>query len=188
MIIKFNPTATQVRKGHLVIRLDFYPEPADQTYVIHHVNVVDETSQAWLKGYKGKLDDEGNPVDQVAYDAWIAGLPHIWRVNPCLCKTVTIPTTLNTIGLTTLLQTLNKTTLATLDDTLQKEYGAWLVGDQIAQKTHQLDRESLLNTRIPFAAKVPEEIKDSEKVDGVLVHDPIVATINTRLASFEVKV
>lgn len=85
MRLRFEPSGTHVHKEYLKVRVDLIPEPTDKTYAIHHIEVLDETSAAYLKGYNGKLDEMGNPVDQEAYDAWIASLPKIWVTNPCLC-------------------------------------------------------------------------------------------------------
>ncbi len=80
--IKIEPSGCVIHKGNIQVRLSMYLEPTDPRYNEHHVFVVDETSQQFLNGYKGKMTTEGIPVDQADYDAWIAGLPHIWRDNP----------------------------------------------------------------------------------------------------------
>ena len=79
---KIESSGCCIHKGWIQVRLCFYLEPADPRYNEHHVYVIDETSQAWKKGYKGAKDSMGSPVNQADYDAWIAGLPHIWRDNP----------------------------------------------------------------------------------------------------------
>lgn len=101
------------------VRADLIPEPSDKTYQLHHVYVVDETSQAWLRGYKGKLDSEGSPVNLVDYDAWVATLPHIWRVNPCLCHFIVVPETVQLVDLEAFIPKLfTPDALATLDNYL----------------------------------------------------------------------
>ncbi len=80
--IKIEPSGCCIYKGWIQVRLCFYLEPTDPRYNEHHVFVVDETSLQFKNGYKGKIDADGNPVNQADYDAWIASLPHIWRDNP----------------------------------------------------------------------------------------------------------
>lgn len=80
--VKIEPSGCCIHKGWIQVRLSFYLEPTDPRYNEHHVYVVDTTSQAWLRGYKGKVDSMGSPINQADYDTWVAGLPHIWRDNP----------------------------------------------------------------------------------------------------------
>lgn len=103
--VKLEPSGCVIHKGNIQVRLSMYLEPADARYSEHHVFVVDETSPEWLKGYPGEVktipvsqlsletngswtilsEDQGQvtiPADQADYDAWLAGLPHIWRDNP----------------------------------------------------------------------------------------------------------
>lgn len=59
-----------------------YLDSTDARYNEHHVYVVDTTSAEYMRGYKGKVAANGDPVDQVAYDKWLVSLPHIWQNNP----------------------------------------------------------------------------------------------------------
>ena len=139
MQIKFNPTGTHVKNGLLKVRLDLYPEPTEKTFVLHNIQVIVYPDESLpLNGYTGKMtfvDEhwEYNPVDggaelipamwvpdtQSAYDRWEARLPHIWRVNPCLCHFVTIA---ENMTLTDLFAGVNQIfsgdLLATLDNSL----------------------------------------------------------------------
>lgn len=80
--MKIEPYGCRIHKGLIQVKLCFYLEPTDPRYNEHHVYVIDETSREWLRGYKGKVDATGNPIDKDAYDTWFAALPHIWRDNP----------------------------------------------------------------------------------------------------------
>jgi hypothetical protein len=93
MKLVFNPTGTHVKQNiktgdkFLKVRLDFYPEETEKTYQQHYVYVpvFPET------GYPGKVDEFGNPTNQVQYDKWVEGLPHIWQLNPAICCFFTVP-------------------------------------------------------------------------------------------------
>lgn len=93
MKLIFNPTGTHVKQNiktddkFLKVRIDFFPEETEKTYQLHYVYVpvFPET------GYPGKVDKEGNPIDQNAYNMWVASLPHIWKLNPAICCFFTVP-------------------------------------------------------------------------------------------------
>jgi len=74
----------------LKVGLSFYPDVIDKTYALHYVNVPVFPPE----GYPGEVDEFGTPIDQKDYDAWEAGLPHIWRLNPCLSHFVIVPETI----------------------------------------------------------------------------------------------
>lgn len=80
--IKIDPSGCCIHKGWIQVRVNMYLDPTDPRYSEHHVSVVDETSAKFLKGYIGKLNPDGTPVNQAQYDEWIASLPHVWRDNP----------------------------------------------------------------------------------------------------------
>ncbi len=84
MILRFEPSGTHIHKGYRKVRFDLIPQPTDKTYAIYHIYYQDETSKEFLRGYKGKLNTEGSPVDQVDYNVWWDGLPKVWKTNPCL--------------------------------------------------------------------------------------------------------
>jgi hypothetical protein len=80
MKLIFNPTGTHEHKGQLKGRIDLYPESQEKSYAQNYVYVpvVPES------GYPGLKDEQGQPLSQKDFDLWIAGLPHIWQLNPCL--------------------------------------------------------------------------------------------------------
>lgn len=168
MKISFNPSGTHVHKQVLKARFDLVPDVGDKTYAGQHVFVVDETSAAWLAGYKGKLNAEGSPVNQAQYDAWIAGLPHIWRTNPCLSWFIAVPETFTVPDIETYLASLlNKDTIATLDNYLILPDSAHYVSPFTrskpkftAQKIVTTDIQSLVasvNTKLAVFGEKPLE-------------------------------
>ena len=120
--IRFEPSGTSVHKGDLKIRLDFYPQPEDKSYESQHVYVIDETSSEFLDGYKGAVDDKnGNPLDEVDYQKWLDGLPHIWRVNPCLSHFLTVKPDITLTELDQIVSTMfSGNVTATIDDIMSK--------------------------------------------------------------------
>lgn len=119
MKLRFEPSGTHVHKGVLKVRFDFIPDLTDNSYPLHHVFVVDETTQKFKQGYKGKLDTEGEPIDYADYQKWLDGLPHIWRTNPCLSWFIPVTETFQLPSLESYLASLlNKDTVATLDNYL----------------------------------------------------------------------
>lgn len=73
-----NPSGTTERYGLIQIRLDFCLDEGDSRYNDSRFYVIDETSKAFTRGYKGKLDEFGSPVDPEAYQAWAVSLPRVW--------------------------------------------------------------------------------------------------------------
>lgn len=113
MKLVFNPSGTQVHKEIFRLRFDWMPDETDEAYKVHYVYVpvIPES------GYPGLVDKDGNPVDQKAYDEWLAGLPHIRRVNPCLCQFVTMPETVTLSDIDAWMEMkLDRDTPATLDN------------------------------------------------------------------------
>jgi hypothetical protein len=76
MRLVFNPTGTQVR-SFLEGRFDFIPSELDEAYKVHPVYV--------------PVIPEDATEEQLNDPDWIASLPHIWKVNPCLIMFVTLP-------------------------------------------------------------------------------------------------
>ena len=70
------------RKGNVKVRLDFYLESDDPRYSDTYLQIIDVTSAEYLAGYPGKVDAEGNPLDEVAYQAWLDSLPRVWQLVP----------------------------------------------------------------------------------------------------------
>jgi len=188
MQIKFNPSGTQIRSRFLLIRLDIYPEPTDKTYVIHHVQVPDEASRQFQAGYKGKLDALGNPVDMDDFIKWLDRIPKIWRVNPCYCKFIRIEQDETIASLINYVKSmLDGATKSQLDNLLSNPDFVDSV-DKIKHDAVKDQMASLMGDKIGIGAKLSVDIKDSIKVDGTWVHDPIVSLINTRLSTLEVLV
>jgi hypothetical protein len=68
--------------GNIALKIEFYLEPADLRYSDTYVQVVDTKSAEFLAGYPGKLNPNGTPKNQAAYDAWMVTLPKVWQLNP----------------------------------------------------------------------------------------------------------
>ena len=164
--IRFEPSGTHIHKGDLKIRLDFYPQPEDKSYSMHHVFVVDETSPEFLDGYKGEVDKGGNPIDFTDYEKWIEGLPHVWRTNPALCHFLTIKPDI---------------TLAELDQIVKDMFSGGVTAtiDDIAIQSNSAHLFS------PYM-KVRSS-STSIKINSEFTNEQLlVETINTRLAGFTV--
>lgn len=65
-------------RGVIRVRFAFYLEPDDARYAERYVHI----PVVPKGGYPGKTDEGGRPVDQSAYDTWLAGLPHVWQNTP----------------------------------------------------------------------------------------------------------
>jgi hypothetical protein len=81
MQILFNQSGTNLHKEALSVRLDLYPDPADRTYARQYIFVPVIPPE----GFPGEVDASGVPVDRASYESWLAGLPHIWKLNPAVC-------------------------------------------------------------------------------------------------------
>lgn len=75
---KVNPTGTTERYGLVQVRLDLCLEAGDVRYDDPRFFQIDTTSTAYLRGYKGKVDAEGTPLNPEQYAAWEASLPRVW--------------------------------------------------------------------------------------------------------------
>ncbi len=84
MFAKINPTGCEERKGLVKVRIDFYLDPADARYSERHIQVVDISSNKYLKGYTGKVNDA------VAYQKWLDTLPKVWQDNPFHCHFIQV--------------------------------------------------------------------------------------------------
>jgi hypothetical protein len=164
--IRFEPSGTHVdTKGNLKIRLDFYPTPESKSYAIQHVEVVDEKSEEYLKGYPGELDKEGNPVDQKAYDEWYAKLPKVWVTNPALCHFLTVKPDITKAELDAIVKSLfTGDVTATIDDASIQANSAHLLSP------YMRDKSSTTLTKV-----APTEDKIS-----------LVDAVNARLAGFSI--
>ncbi len=78
MYVKIEPSGICERKGMVQVRFCMYLEPTDYGYEKHHVQV----SVIPPGGYPGKVDKQGNPVDQKVYDKWVGSLQKVWQNNP----------------------------------------------------------------------------------------------------------
>lgn len=77
-----DPTGCEIRKGYLKVKIRMYLEPSDPYYYVHHVEVIDEDNKEYKRGYKGKVDKDGVPLDETDYNNWLNGLPLKWQDNP----------------------------------------------------------------------------------------------------------
>jgi hypothetical protein len=114
----FEPSGTHWHKGQLKGRLDLFPEPLEKSYAKNYVYVpvVPEG------GYTGKVNESGQPIDQKAYDKWLASLPHIWQLNPCLSIFVGIDeNTTKTLFDEFIKDTYTKDVLATIDNIMSSK-------------------------------------------------------------------
>ena len=84
---KINKSGCCERHGNLQIRIDFFLEPTDPRYLDTYVQVPVIPPE----GYTGKVDKEGNPKDQAAYDLWLASLPKVWQLNPFHSHFIYVP-------------------------------------------------------------------------------------------------
>jgi len=134
--IKIEPSGCYIHKGRIQVRLCFYLEPTDPRYNEHHVYVVDETSQEWLGGYKGKVDAMSSPINQADYDTWIASLPHVWRDNPFHNHFIFIDA-----------DTTDSEILKQAQDAFQEFFDGWCKGKDMADVQHS-------KVRPAFVAKV----------------------------------
>lgn len=80
---KVNPSGTTERYGLIQTRLDFFLESGDVRYNDPRFYQIDQSSRACLRGYKGKVDEFGSPLDPEAYAAWEASLPRVWLAERC---------------------------------------------------------------------------------------------------------
>lgn len=132
MKIAFNSTGTHLKKDQLKVRLDFYPDETEKTYQKHYVYVPVFPPE----GYPGKIDAEGNPVDPKAYNDWVAALPHIWKLNPCLCAFIRVGQDVTKEILTEYIGDIYKSdVLATIDDSLIQTNSAHLISPYMRSKT-----------------------------------------------------
>lgn len=73
-----NPSGCHEKNGWLVVRGDLCLDEGDARYNDLRFYQTDWTSREALKGYNGKVDAEGNPLDWEAYNTWVDSLPKIW--------------------------------------------------------------------------------------------------------------
>ena len=139
MQVKFNPTGTHIKEDLLKIRLDLYPDLDDRTYSTHYLRVPVIPGS----GYTGEVDETGSPVDREDFDSWLAGLPHIWQLNPCLCVFIVVDENITGGLLTEFFNDVYKAdVLATIDDIMsrpsapgQPHLAAHLISPYLRNKT-----------------------------------------------------
>lgn len=78
---KINPSACEIRKDRIKLRLDLFLSPTDPNYDKHHLYIPDWDSAEAQAGYQGELDADGTPIDENDYQQWVDSLPHIWVDN-----------------------------------------------------------------------------------------------------------
>jgi hypothetical protein len=131
MKILFEPTGTHVHKDILKARFDLYPDKGEKSYAQNYVYVPVFPEG----GYPGKVDAEGNPVNQKAYDKWEASLPHIWQLNPCLSVFVRIDQNITKQLMTEFVQDIWKPdVLATIDNCMVASNSAHLISPYMRHK------------------------------------------------------
>ena len=205
--IRFEPSGTSVHKGDLKIRLDFYPQPEDKSYSMHHVFVVDETSPEFLDGYKGEVDKDGNPIDFTDYEKWIEGLPHIWRTNPALCHFLTVKPDITLAELDQIVSTMfSGNVTATIDDIMSKtgeHESAHLISPYMKFKSVTTSEKACTTASTMALMRASGVLTDEEILEAdtdeaklivlaqkimvwekVNIINPLVETINSRLAGF----
>lgn len=79
---RINPSACEIRKDSIKLRLDLFLSPADPNYEKHHLYMPDWDSAEAQAGYQGEVDANGTPTDLNAYQQWGNSLPHIWVLTP----------------------------------------------------------------------------------------------------------
>ena len=132
MRIAFEPSGTHLKGDSLKIRLDLFPEAGEKSYAGNYVSV----PVLPVGGYPGKVDKEGNPVDQNAYNLWLAGLPHIWQLNPCLSVFVRVDENITKELLTQFIGDVYKPdVLATIDNAMIQSNSAHLISPYCKSKT-----------------------------------------------------
>jgi len=115
MRIAFEPSGTHLKGDSLKIRLDLFPDVGEKSYAQNYVYV----PVIPVGGYPGKVGADGSPASQKAYDTWLAGLPHIWRLNPCLSVFVRVDENITSELLTQFIGDVYKSdVLATIDDAM----------------------------------------------------------------------
>ncbi len=191
--IVFNPSGTHIKDGYLKVRLDFYPLPESKSYESQHVYVVDESSPEFLAGYKGLLDKDGNP-DPIEYQKWLDELPHIWRVNPCLCAFVIVPEAITKDDLGDYVRnTYTSTVTATIDDCMIQPNSSHLISPYMKDKavmggTKQLvtsvNRDIGSLTGAEFTLYQQKVIDDPDLTVKEFLSAELCTTINTRLTDF----
>ena len=68
--------------GNVKVRMDFYLTPDAPRYPDMYLYLIDLYSPEYLLGYEGKVDKDGNPINQSDYDHWYDSLPRIWQNTP----------------------------------------------------------------------------------------------------------
>jgi len=160
MLIKFNPTGTQIVKGRLVVRLDFYPSVNDKAYRYHYVSVPVIPPE----GYLGKVDNRGNPLDDNTFNAWLESLPHVWRLNPCLCHFINVDEGIKLQKLRDFItQTFDKNILANISDAVILSNSAHLLHFMKA-KSVQSSRKIITKDIVDLLGSVNNELKSTNIV------------------------
>lgn len=168
MILTFNPTGTHIKQDPITgervlkVRIDFTPEPTENTYSKHHLYVPITAGQT----YTGDVDENGVPLDLVDYQAWRDSIPHEWITTPCLCAFFTIPENLSLANLLTeLAQRMTDDDIATLDNILM-----------LPDSGHYVSPFCYERLRITGVGITPQD------------EEALIADVNARFASLSVKI
>jgi len=113
MKIKFNSTGTHLRKGKLLIRLDFYPDSSSKTYALQYVDVFarELTKEESERDENEVLTEKAKELQKL--------VPTKKQLNPFLCHFIAIDPDMTKGELISYIRTIfNKKTLSKLDDIL----------------------------------------------------------------------
>jgi hypothetical protein len=197
--IRFEPSGTHVdSKGNLKIRLDFFPTPDSKSYASQHVEVVDEKSEEYQRGYPGELDKDGQPLDPKAYDEWLAKLPKVWQTNPCLSHFITVKPDITQADLDAIVKSLFPgTATATIDDASIQSNSAHLLSPYMRDKSKATsvkmwDDDAAMTPILADlsskgtieAAKATLASAKADPATKLKVEDSIVTDLNLRLAGY----
>lgn len=154
--IRFNPSGTHVdNAGSLKIRLDFYPSEGDKSYDNQHIQLPIIPPE----GYTGKVDANGEPISQIQYDTWLAGLPREWVVNPCLIVLVKVPRSITVGELDNFVKmAYNGNVTATIDDIRSSGDGSHQISPFMRDKTVLQDDKILPASKAQVISSVNSEL------------------------------
>jgi len=80
--VEVEPSGCGEFHGNVKVRYDFFLTPDAYRYDDRHLYLVDTTTEEYLAGYTGKLNEDGTPKNLVQYDKWEASLPRVWVNTP----------------------------------------------------------------------------------------------------------
>jgi len=152
-MIQFNSSGTHVHKGFLKVRFDlFLDDPASKTYQQQHIQVATESVP------KNCFDKDGELI-QSKYDAWWAGVPKIWRLNPAICHFVIVPENFALADVAEYVaRFFDKDTVATLDNALVQPNSSYLITPFMRTKTPFTDKKVLTSDFVDLIAMANQRL------------------------------